>query len=150
MFFFCIVQLLCSSLFPPVLNTRCCSTSLLPFMLCVASACSSLRHRSPLQIIHCVSPYPHASPSKKHTLLSVMHVFLSPSSLPYHHYNSSSSLVVIMNLFIINGHYPKISWLLWKLKLFVFSVSYSQTFWLLWLLSPFLHVTINGDHTPNQ
>jgi hypothetical protein len=71
-------------------------------------------------------------------------------SLPDHHDSSSSSLVVILNLFIISGCYPKIPWLLWQSQLFVFSVNYSQSFWLLWLLSPFLHVTISGDYTPNQ
>jgi hypothetical protein len=125
---FCIVLLLCSALFPSVLNTTSCSTSLLPFMLCVASAFSSLCHGSPLQVMHYVSSYPHASLSKKTHSLLCSACLSHPSSLPDHHHNSSSSLVVILNLFIISGRYPKIPWLLWQSQLFVFSVSYNQSF----------------------
>jgi hypothetical protein len=112
---------------PSSLNTTSCSTYLLPFMLYVASACSSPHHGSPLLVMHSISSYPHASLLEKLTIFSVLHVFLTPSPLPDHHSNSSSSLVVILNLFIINGHYPNIIWLLWQSQLFVFSVIYSQS-----------------------
>jgi hypothetical protein len=112
----------------------------------------AIRCTSDLQFRSCTqshSTHMHNS-RKNHTPFFVLHVFLTPNPLPDHHNNSSSSLVVMMNLFIISGLYPKILWLLWQSQLFVFSVSYSQSFWLLWLLSPFLHVTIDDDHTPNQ
>jgi hypothetical protein len=83
---------------------------------------------------------------EKLTILSVLHDFLTSSPLPDHHSNSSSSLVVMLNLFIINERYSEILWFLWQSQLFVFSGSYSQSFWLLWLLSPFLYVTTDGGH----
>jgi hypothetical protein len=82
--------------------------SLIPFILCVSSAYSILPHKSPLQIMHCVSSRPHASHSKNNVVFYVLHVFLTSSPLPDHHANSSSSLVIILNLFIIRGRYPKI------------------------------------------
>jgi hypothetical protein len=100
--------------------------------------------------MHSISSYPHALLSKKHTLSSMFCISFSHQVLcQIIMTNSSSSLVVILNMFIISGRYPKIPWLLWQSQLFFFSVSYSQSFWLLWLLSPFLHVTIGGDHRPN-
>jgi hypothetical protein len=114
-------------LLPFALNTTYCSASLFPFMLCVASACSSPHHGSPLLVMHSISSYPHASLLEKLTIFFVLHDFLTPSPLPNHHSNSSSSLAVILNLFIISGRYPKILWLLWQSQLFIFSVSYSQS-----------------------
>jgi hypothetical protein len=64
---------------------------------------------------------------KKLTIFYVLHVFLTQIHLPDHHSNSSSSLAVILNLFIISGRYPNILWLLWQSQLFIFSVSYSQS-----------------------
>jgi len=90
-----------------------CSYSLLPFMICAASACSLLHHRSPLPVMHCISSYSHESLlEKKHSLFSVLHHFHTPNPLPNHHSNSSSSLVVMQNRFIINGCYPDILCLL--------------------------------------
>jgi hypothetical protein len=121
--------LLCSVL---PLHTICCA--------------SDLHYRSytpsPSTHMHCYR--------EKHCLFSILHVFLTPSPLSDHHQNSSYSLEVILNSFIINSHYPKILWLLWELQLFVFLGSYSQSFWLLWILSPFLYVITGGDHTPIQ
>jgi hypothetical protein len=71
-------------------------------------------HGSPLQIMHYVSSFPHASPLKRDLGSSILHVFLMPSSLCDHHCNSSYSLAVIMSLFIISGCYAKILWLLWQ------------------------------------
>jgi hypothetical protein len=56
---------------------------------------------------------PHAAISEKLTIFSVLCVFLTPIPLLDHHSNSSFSMVVILNLFIISGHYPNILWLLW-------------------------------------
>jgi hypothetical protein len=53
---------------------------------------------------------------KSTPIFFVLHVFLTSSPLPDHHSNSSSSLVVMLYLFIISGHYPKILWLLWQLS----------------------------------
>jgi hypothetical protein len=88
-----------------------CSTFLLHFMLCVASA-------------FCM-----------HSLFCVLHVFIMPSPVPDNTLNSSSSLAVILSLFIISGRYP---------RFFGFSGSYSQSFLFIVgksVLSPFLHVT---------
>jgi hypothetical protein len=51
---------------------------------------------------------------KKHPLFSVLHIFITPSPLLDNTHNSSSSLVVILSLFVISGHYPEILWLLWQ------------------------------------
>jgi hypothetical protein len=90
------------------------SASLLRFILCATSTYYLLCHISLLQIMHCISSCPHASPSKKHSLFFVLHVFLTSIPLPDHHPNSSYSLAVILNLFIISGCYLEILWLLWK------------------------------------
>jgi hypothetical protein len=92
-----------------------------------ASACSSLRHCSTLQVVHCVSSVRGLTDQRINFLFSVLHLFHTPSPLHDHHGNSSSSLVVILNAFIISGRFPEILWLLWQSQLFIFSVSYSQS-----------------------
>jgi hypothetical protein len=104
-----------------------CSTSLHPFILYATSSYFSLHLWSPLQVLHHFTCYSHSWLSKNHTILFVMHVFLMSSPLLDHYSNSSSSLAVILYLFIISGSYPKILWLLCLSQLFIFSISYSQS-----------------------
>jgi hypothetical protein len=119
LFCFFIVQLLCFSLFPPALNTTSCSTSLLPFMLCVSSSSSSLRHD--------ISPSDYALRLVLPTciilretlcLFSILHVFHTSSHLPDHHVNSSSSMDVIQG---------SLASLAVILRIFCFSVSQNSS-----------------------
>jgi hypothetical protein len=90
-------------------------------------ACSSLCQCSALGLFT-TSPLPHNMAHKRiKKLFFVMHLFYTPIPLHDHHGNSLSSLAVMLNVFIISGHYPEIPWLLWKSQLFVIPVSYNQS-----------------------
>jgi hypothetical protein len=154
----CSATLLCSACISVFLLTLLCSfCSSTFYALCTMSILCAM----PLHALHCTTVLPfrlftashptHNIANKKKLSSLLCSACLSHASpLHDHHRNSSSSLAVMLNVFIISGHYPEILWLLWQSQLFVFSVSYSQSFWLLWLLSPFLHVTTGGDQTPIQ
>jgi hypothetical protein len=122
---FCFYALLCFLLCstPPVVQ-------LLFFLLCSVLPLHALHLPliSPSGYALCLI-LPTCITFEKNSLSSLFCMSFSHSSpLPDHHSNSSSSLVVILNLFIISGRYPKILWLLWQSQLFVFSVSYNQSF----------------------
>jgi hypothetical protein len=94
---------------------------------------------------------PHSVASNRiNTLFSVLHIFSRLSPLHDHHNNSSSSLAVMLNVFIISGCF---------LRFLDFSGSLNSSsslsvttsrLWLLWLLSLFLHMTTDDDQTPIQ
>jgi hypothetical protein len=120
----CSTSILCS--FSCSCTLTLCSTSLLPlYALC----CLCMLYVAPLISTSGMywSHSTHMHNYRKITLSSLFCMSFSPRVLlPDHHSNSSSSLVVILNLFIISGRYLEILWLLWQSQLFVFSGSYSS------------------------
>jgi hypothetical protein len=101
-----LASMLCS--FLPALNTQFRLASLFPFILCAAYACYFYTIDLPFRLCT-MSHTPHMDHHRKGLLVSsILHVFIMPSSFYDHHCNSSSSLEVILILFIISGHYAKI------------------------------------------
>jgi hypothetical protein len=134
-----------------------CFYALLFFFLCTTLLCSASLQHFMLCVLHLYILIPYlflqtciTLKKKKLCILFVLHIFLTSSPLPDHHLNSSSSLVVMLSLFIISGRYPNILWLLWKSQLFIFSVSYSQSIMASLASKPLPSRDHHGDHTPNR
>lgn len=126
MFRFCIFLLLCSALFLPLHNA-----TLFNFSSTFYALCYLYIIFMQLFSLFCIS--------FSRRVLSL--IIIRTLRLPWQLYClCSSSMVVIQKFFGFSNSHNSSSSL---------SITASQL-WLLWLLSPFLHVTINGDHTPNR
>jgi hypothetical protein len=151
MFFFFIIQLLCSSLFllhsiPHVFHLLFCllyyvlplhplhCTMDLPFRLCTTSHPTHMPH-TPRDTLYLV--YSACLSHVKSSTWSSYELFIFSSRYS--------------RFFGFSGSYLENCFLLCQSKFFIFSGIYRQSlFCLLWILSSFLHVTSGGDHMTIQ
>jgi hypothetical protein len=101
----------CSYLAPLVVS----SVQLFFYLFCSVLHLHSMHCASSMLFRSCsLPPSTRMHNYEKTPLFSVLHIFIMPSPLPDNSRNSSSSLAVILSLFVISGRYPEILWLLWQ------------------------------------